>query len=185
MRRLLSLRYSLITPRFETMLQTTRRFEMPQDEEALATVLVRKGAQESFFARAFSNSISPRVDTNPGSSLLLRHLRQRQRFVGEDDYYVTRYDQMLTRFRLKARLEARGRLGNTYGGLRAISNARMDPRFLRVKSARSRQYLLRLPGTTPKKRFEVIRKLNEYRARQQQRALTDYSRWLGAGAEES
>lgn len=141
-RQLLTLRYSRATRRIDNAMRTAlRKMKNTQaflTAEEIATPFETNEPQSSFFARAFSTQAHPEQ-----FNLLFRHMRRSRRFH-RTRRRLSHCVSVQRRTRLKARSEALGRTGFiTY--LKSTHSSRIDPRALRIKSPRSRQYLLRLP----------------------------------------
>jgi ribosomal protein S4 len=134
-RQLLRLRCSKRRPRFETVLQTTRR--APVLERAPANAATH--TKDSFFRRKFS--------TYSGRSLSLvsSWMHRRKRFISLEDTWRTLSPITLVgaRNRTIARVEARGRTGYVGAKRAGLTISTLDGRFARAKSPRSRQYILR------------------------------------------
>jgi hypothetical protein len=142
---LLTLRYSRATRRIDNVMRTTlRRIKsawLPIADEKSVTLLGAEESMDSFFARAFS------TQTRPGQfNLLFRHMRRARRFR-RIRRRLSHCVSVQRRIRLKARSEALGRTG-FIAALKSTHSGRIDPRALRIKSPRNRQYLLRLPNST-------------------------------------
>lgn len=135
---MLTLRYSRSARRAETVLKTIPRVPAVYSYIVAANtadnMVGAEAPQESFFARSFSTQ----------APLVLRHIRRERRFK-RCRHQLSHYINVKTRIRLKVRTEALGRSGfiedakSTLGG-------KLDPRALRLKSPRNRQYVLRLSG---------------------------------------
>jgi hypothetical protein len=151
-------RYSAPTPRFETMLQSTRRDRGLEPSPFISA----PGVVATFFARHFStvSARRPLVYTT-------RWLAQRARFVSFDGgREVTPYAVGFARYRVQARVEARGRTNFVAKPTKMLVGSAVDARYLRAKSPRSRQYLLRLPSkilAAPKQ--EKLTRLLAFRGR--------------------
>jgi hypothetical protein len=148
-------RYSAPTPRFETMLQGTRRGRVvePSPFVDMSTTTI------SFFARPFSTTARrPLI-------FAARWLAQRSRFIPFNMVReTTPYIRGFVRYRVQARVEARGRTNFIAKSIKMLVGSAMDTRYLRAKSPRSRQYILRLPAdiiTTTRQRS--LSKLLTYR----------------------
>jgi ribosomal protein S4 len=134
-RQLLRLRFSRRRRRFETLLQTTRR--EPTQEPAPTTL--NATARVSFFTRQYSTF------TNRGLVLASRWIHRQKRFVTLEEGWrkITPASQAIARRKLVSRLEARGRTRYVATSWKSITTSLLDSRFARVKSPRSRQYLIR------------------------------------------
>lgn len=141
------------------MLQGARR--LPAAERPLSTTIgTSAGARGSFFSRPFSSY------AHRATALLGRLIYQRRRFTGVDEDSAPTFTAVAGRYRVKARVEARGRTNFSFSSKGTMVGGALDPRFLRYKSPRSRQYLLRLPesfafATSDERRAELA----TYRAR--------------------
>jgi hypothetical protein len=153
-RRLLLLR-SGRTPRFETVLQSTRRVATTEVTPLIYMADIKK---TSFFARAFSTqarritfAVSRRLQQQyrliPAEDLVLDEPTKIDE-TNEDEEVVdstsSTFDAISTRYRVLPRIEARGRTNFTLEGKRAMIGGFLDLRFSRWKSPRSRQYLTRI-----------------------------------------
>lgn len=134
MRRVLSRRYSRNTPRFETLLQTVRR---PTLREALPSANVA-GVKNNFFTRSYSTVTSACLI----SKLTTRALRA----IPESSSLLSSSQIVAKRYRVVPLSEARDSTQYTKIMRGGVSPTRMDSRFTRAKSPRSRQYVLRMQG---------------------------------------
>jgi ribosomal protein S4 len=152
-RQLLTLRTGK-TPRFETALQHSRRTVLPE------SVPLATGAalgRTSFFTRGFS------TQARRTTFVVSRQLQQFRRLVptegveleGEQTALAiekekelptaTTFNIAVSRSRVMPRIEARGRTNYAVEGRSVMAGGSLDLRFVRRKSPRSRQYLLRTP----------------------------------------
>jgi hypothetical protein len=134
-RQMLQMRYSINAPRFETMLQSARR--RPSTEE---TSIGFKVEPNSFFSRNFSTRNSP--FRNP---YIVGELLEKENRLASSDRPVSVYQAVIHRLGAKIRSERSGRSNFTSEEKEMAYGSALDPRFLRSKSPRSRQYLIRLP----------------------------------------
>jgi ribosomal protein S4 len=134
-RQLLRLRFSRRHRRLETLLQTTRR----EPTRELAPAAPNSSSRISFFTRQYSTF------TNRGLVMTSRWIHRQKRFVTLEDGWrrVTPASQVTTRRKLVSRLEARGRTRYVATRWKSVTTSLLDARFARVKSPRSRQYLIR------------------------------------------
>ena len=170
-RQILNLRHSRNSPRVETMLQGARRLPEKETLQASAT---RVGAASKcyFFSRPFSSY------THRTTALLGRLIYQQRRFAKLDGRLTTPFIAVTGRYRVKARVEARGRAHFAFSPAGTMVGGTLDPRFLRYKSPRSRQYLLRLPGSIVGAGADETRaKLAGYRAFREKRSSLPASAW--------
>jgi len=148
-RQLLSLRYSRTTPRFETMLQGTRR---TPDAEHAPFVPSRVTLPVGFFARGFS--------TNSHRELFLvgKRLRQHTRLsLPEDsDQIATPFVSVVNRYRVIPSVEARGRTSYMGTERPSMLHPFLDVRAVRTKSPRSRQYVVRTPVSSLHNQLNVL-----------------------------
>jgi len=148
-RQLLSLRYSRTTPRFETMLQGTRR---TPDAEHAPFVPSRVALPVGFFARGFS--------TNSHREIFLvgKRLRQQTRFSlpEESDRIATPFVSVVNRYRVISSVEARGRTSYMGTERPSMLHPFLDARAVRTKSPRSRQYVVRTPVSSLPKQLNVL-----------------------------
>lgn len=135
-RQLLTRRYSKSTPRFETFLQTIRR---PYAREQLLSQNLL-GVKTNFFIRAYSTTASDR---------LIGKFVQRAARVSPATHasLLSAYQVVTQRYRVLPTVEARDRTNYTASLHRVVATARIDGRFARSKSPRSRQYVLRTEAT--------------------------------------
>lgn len=91
-----------------------------------------------FFSRAFS-TMSTR-----GLGAVVNYIARRNRLIGLRRATPT-FTAVAARYRLKGRASARGRTNFTSEARMMIDAGGLDPRFLRYKSPRNRQYVVRLP----------------------------------------
>lgn len=125
-------------PRVETMLQETRR--LPEAEQlVLGATKIGAVTRGSFFSRPFSSY------THRATALLGKLIYQRKRFDSVDEDSAPTFIAVTSRYRVKPRIEARGRTNFSFNSKGTMVGGALDPRFLRYKSPRSRQYTLRLP----------------------------------------
>lgn len=125
-------------PRVETMLQETRR--LPEVEQVASSFTgIRLAARNSFFSRRFSSY------THRATALLGKIIYQRKRFDSVYEDSTPTFIAVTSRYRVKPRVEARGRTNFSFNSKGTMVGGMLDPRFLRYKSPRSRQYTLRLP----------------------------------------
>lgn len=75
-----------------------------------------------------------------------RWIYQQCRFAPLTGRTATAFTAVAGRYRVKSRVEARGRAHFAFNPAGTMVSSSLDPRFLRYKSPRSRQYLLRLPA---------------------------------------
>lgn len=148
------------------MLQGARRLPTAERPLALAAIGGTVGTRGSFFSRPFSSYV------HRATALLGRLIYQRKRFTGVDEDSAPTFTAVTGRYRVKARVEARGRTNFSFSSKGTMVGGALDPRFLRYKSPRSRQYLLRLPesfalASADEKRAELA----VYRARRQQSSI--------------
>jgi ribosomal protein S4 len=151
-RALLQLRYSRSTPRFEMMLRTTRR-----DPRREVSPVVSFGAVNSnnFFARHFST-----VASNKAFSRLLQY---RRRFAAlTENNTATPYKSVISRYRAANRTEGRDKT-SFVTRRKSFASSRLDGRFVRTKSPRNRQYLVRTPSSSLET-LTKIHRLGAYRA---------------------
>jgi ribosomal protein S4 len=134
-RQLLKLRCSRKRRRFETVLQTTRRLPVAEKAPWVSTAAERA----PFFARHFSTF------SNRGLMLTSRWIHRNKRFVSLEEGWrtVPPVSQVIARNRVLSRIEARGRTSYLNTKRKAITASSLDTRFIRAKSPRSRQYLIR------------------------------------------
>jgi hypothetical protein len=121
------------------MLQGARRLPIAERPLPGAVAVGASGTVGSFFSRPFSSY------AHRATALLGRLIYQRKRFTGVDEDSAPTFIAVAGRYRVKSRVEARGRTNFSFSSKGAMVGGALDPRFLRYKSPRSRQYLLRLP----------------------------------------
>jgi ribosomal protein S4 len=172
-RQLLTLRYSRPRPRFDTLLQTTRR--LPQIE--CAPVVGENSSRAPFFVRKFSTY------AGRGLSLTARWIQRRKRFVALENGWrsVSPVTQITARNRALPHLVARGRSNYVAARRSAMSTDFLDARFTRTKSPRSRQYLLRSGEISAKiNKTEKLSKLIAFRniaAKRETKLISKKSVW--------
>lgn len=189
---------SRCSPRFETLLQTTRRTPLTEldtllpeislqvspidlneqlqtEKQPLAskqeTAAFKLPAQlrppvrhHSFFRRQYSTQS---IQTAIGVS---QYISRRGRLLTSEQNTTPTFVAVARRYQLKGRAEARGRSSFTAHARWTIDTGSLDPRFLRFKSPRSRQYLIRLPRSIARRsdqeklaKFLALRDLREHR----------------------
>jgi ribosomal protein S4 len=116
----------------------------------------------SFFQRGFSTA------TNRVAGSLARYISRHNRLLILSNQRIPTFTAVSARYRLKGRTEARGRSHFTASARWMIDTGSTDPRFLRYKSPRSRQYIVRLPSYLARKsdmektiKFLSYRKIRE------------------------
>jgi hypothetical protein len=120
------------------MLQGARR--LPVQECVLSRTMQPTGAhRSSFFSRHFSSYV------HRTTALMGRWIYQQRRFAPLAGRAATAFIAVAGRYRVKPRVEARGRTHFAFSPTGTMVSSFLDPRFLRYKSPRNRQYLLRLP----------------------------------------
>jgi len=136
------------------MLQGTRRAFSQEPAPFVRTIT----EVTPFFTRAFSTAPQRPV------AFISRWLLQRQRFVPfEEERPVAPYFLALGRFRVQPHVEFRGKINFVAKPTTMMLGSALDTRFLRAKSPRSRQYVLRLPaGAVHTTKQERITKLAAY-----------------------
>jgi len=144
------------------MLQGARRLPIAERPLAGAVVGGASAVGGSFFSRPFSSY------AHRATALLGRLIYQRKRFTSVDEDSAPTFIAVAGRYRVKSRVEARGRTNFSFSSKGTMVGGALDPRFLRYKSPRSRQYLLRLPesftaATAEEKRAKFV----AYRERRQ------------------
>lgn len=105
--------------------------------------------RESFFSRNFS-SLASRPLIGISRLIALQH-----RLSTPEGKAAAPFQRLIARARIKPRLVARGRTNFVASADFMINAGGLDPRFHRYKSARSRQYKLRLP-ISPSKQVTVL-----------------------------
>jgi len=95
-----------------------------------------------FFARPFSTQAKKAADIVGG--LLQR--RSRLAFMEDELQTPTTFITVTARYRVLPRIEARGKTSFVGATRPSMSHTYLDPRSVRAKSPRSRQYLLRAPN---------------------------------------
>jgi ribosomal protein S4 len=180
-RQILTLRHSRPRTRFETMLQGARRLPDAEDNlPAESTTIGDAPTRTSFFARYFSSSTT----TNRGTVLVGRLLQQRRRLVSFKEGSLPSFVAVASRYRVKARIEARGRTNFAAGSKLMMVGGSLDPRFLRYKSPRSRQYFIRLPRSVLRaSKQEKFTKLSTFHTLRRNRELLHRTQ-PGAGFKE-
>ena len=135
------MRYARTSPRFETMLQGTRRLP---GAECAPLSLNAAGRSYNFFAKSFS------TQSQRGIAMVVKRLRQQARFVspGAGAEAVTQFIYVTTRYRVVPRVEARGKTSFVGTERPSMLYTLFDLRATRAKSPRSRQYLTRFSHTT-------------------------------------
>lgn len=96
--------------------------------------------RNSFFQRQFS------TQAVHIAGAVARFISRRNRLLIFDQNTNSATTLVVSRYHLKKRTEARGRSSFTGHAQETIDAGGLDPRFLRYKSPRSRQYLVRLPA---------------------------------------
>jgi ribosomal protein S4 len=137
-RALLHLKYSRSTPRFEMMLRSTRR-----DPRREVFPVVGFGVVDSnnFFTRQFS--------TSAASKAFSRLVQHRRRFAALlENNTATPYKSVTSRYRAANRTEARDKTSFLSARTKSFASSRLDGRFVRTKSPRNRQYLVRAPSNS-------------------------------------
>ena len=145
------------------MLQGTRRTFSKEPAP-----FVRAIAESApFFVRPFSTSAQRPV------AFISRWLLQRQRLVSfEDERPVAPYFLALGRYRVQPRVEFRGKINFVAKPTAMMLGSALDARFLRAKSPRSQQYVLRLSaGAIHISKQEKITKLATFHRLRSVRAL--------------
>jgi len=209
-RRLLRLRLSKCAPRFETLLQTTQRtplsevdsllseadpgvaavhgsarpFNIKLPATAATTSLLLAGLSTgqpsgSFFRRSFT------TQAVKAARAVSRYISRRGRLLAPNLDVMSAFVSVASRYRLKCRTEARGRSNFTAHAREALDTGSLDPRFLRYKSPRSRQYLVRLSAKISRPsdqeklaKFIASRDLYERRDTEANRSYTTKRRLL-------
>lgn len=131
-RRLLSRRYSRNTARFETLLQTVRRPLLSEMLPSSTTIF----AKNNFFTRQYSTAVAGRLI----SKLTVRATRFAPSMSSS---LLSNYQVVTNRYRIVPRMEARDRKRYVRNVRNGVASTNIDTRFTRVKSPRSRQYVLR------------------------------------------
>jgi hypothetical protein len=142
------------------MLQGARRLPIAERPLSGAAAVGAFGTVGPFFSRPFSSY------AHRATALLGRLIYQRKRFTGVDEDSAPTFIAVAGRYRVKSRVEARGRTNFSFSSKGTMVGGALDPRFLRYKSPRSRQYLLRLPESFTTATAEETRtKFATYRER--------------------
>lgn len=139
------------------MLQGARRLPEQERVPPRATCLV-VAHRSSFFSRPFSSYV------HRTTSLVGRWIYQQRRFAPLSGRAASAFVTVVGRYRVKPRIEARGRAHFAFSPFGTMVGGSLDPRFLRYKSPRSRQYLLRLSAAAADKSSDERRaELEEHR----------------------
>jgi hypothetical protein len=150
------------------MLQGARRLPIAERPLPGAVAVGAPGTVGSFFSRPFSSY------AHRATALLGRLIYQRKRFTGVDEDSAPTFIAVAGRYRVKSRVEARGRTNFSFSSKGTMVGGALDPRFLRYKSPRSRQYLLRLPESFTAATAEEKRtKFATYRERRRMPAASN------------
>ena len=150
------------------MLQGARRLPIAERPLPGAVAVGVSGTVGSFFSRPFSSY------AHRATALLGRLIYQRKRFTGVDEDSAPTFIAVAGRYRVKSRVEARGRTNFSFSSKGTMVGGALDPRFLRYKSPRSRQYLLRLPESFTAATAEEKRtKFATYRGRRRALAASN------------
>ncbi len=143
------------------MLQGARRLPIAEGQLSGAAITSSSEMRGSFFRPFSSYAHRP-------TALLSRLIYHRKRFASVDEDSAPTFIAAAGRYRVKARVEARGRTNFSFNSKGTMVGGALDPRFLRYKSPRSRQYLLRLPESSAAASADVKRaQLSVYRSRRQ------------------
>lgn len=104
----------------------------------LLTGLSAQQSSSSFFRRSFT------TQAVKAARAVSHYISRRGRLLAPNLDVMPAFVSVASRYRLKGRTEARGRSNFTAHAREALDTGSLDPRFLRYKSPRSRQYLVRL-----------------------------------------
>jgi hypothetical protein len=138
------------------MLQSTRR---APDAEGTPFAANTVTPTANFFARAFSTASRRNV-------LVGARLRQQTRFaLSAGDAATTPFVSVASRYRVLPRVESRGRTSYVGTERPSMLSSFLDARALRIKSPRSRQYLLRTTETTSVEQLAVLGTYRSARSR--------------------
>ena len=152
-RQLLTLRYSRATPRFETMLQGVRRVP---DTECAPFVAADQAVSANFFARNFSTS------SRRGVALVGKKLRHQTRLVSlEGGEGTAPFISIASRYRVISRVDARGKTSFVGTERPSMLYSSLDTRATRIKSPRSRQYLVRTISSSTASQLSSLRLYRE------------------------
>lgn len=105
----------------------------------------------SFFQRGYSTTTSRELISTA------KLIALQGRLSTADGEQSTPFSELSARTRVKARLVARGRTNFIASTDFMVNAGGLDPRFLRYKSPRSRQYGIRKPGGTADKKITLDR----------------------------
>lgn len=105
----------------------------------------------SFFQRSYSTTTSRALISTA------KLISLQGRLSAADGEQSTAFSELSARTRVKARLVARGRTNFIAATDFMINAGGLDPRFLRYKSPRSRQYGIRKPAVTATKKITLDR----------------------------